>query len=208
MLKKIAKKEGSARPENENLAPTLIPPKDGATVRMYRTGHGDCFLIAFAGQSEKRPVYVLIDCGYKPGSPMYIKTNIKDVTTSIREACGGHIDIAVITHEHQDHVQGVAVLARKLGVPVYFTQATHRAWMRWMMPHKRITYAAWLAQRQQDLAQKQTAVVSTAEDAPCVEDVPCAEDAPELSQEEPRTEETKTDDPCRLPGVEYFAAGT
>ncbi len=59
------------------------------------------------------------------------------------------IDALLITHEHQDHVQGVAVLARKLGVPVYFTQATHRAWMRWMMPHKRMTYAAWLALRQQ-----------------------------------------------------------
>src|SRR5208282_4897250 len=57
------------------------------------------------------------------------------------------IDALLITHEHQDHVQGVAVLARKLGVPVYFTPATHRAWMRWMMPHKRMTYAAWLAQR-------------------------------------------------------------
>ena len=58
------------------------------------------------------------------------------------------LDALLITHEHQDHVQGVAVLARKLGVPVYFTQATHRAWMRWMMPHKRMTYAAWLALRQ------------------------------------------------------------
>ena len=37
------------------------------------------------------------------------------------------IDALLITHEHQDHVQGVAVLARKLGVPVYFTEATHRA---------------------------------------------------------------------------------
>src|ERR1700677_4366254 len=109
------------------------------------------------------------------------------------------IDALLITHEHQDHVQGVAVLARKLGVPVYFTQATHRAWMRWMMPHKRITYAAWLAQRQQDLAQKQTV-------APAEEDLLCAEDAPESSQEETRPEqtrpeETKTEDPCRLPGV-------
>jgi phosphoribosyl 1,2-cyclic phosphodiesterase len=112
------------------------------------------------------------------------------------------IDALLVTHEHQDHVQGVAVLARKLGVPVYFTQATHRAWMRWMMPHKRITYAAWLAQRQQDLAQKQTALASTAEDTSC------SEDAPELSQEDRRPEEIKTDDPCRLPGVEYFAAGT
>ncbi len=42
----------------------LIPPKDGATVRMYRTGHGDCFLLAFAGKTQDKPAYVLIDCGY------------------------------------------------------------------------------------------------------------------------------------------------
>jgi phosphoribosyl 1,2-cyclic phosphodiesterase len=111
------------------------------------------------------------------------------------------IDALLITHEHQDHVQGVAVLARKLGIPVYFTQATHRAWMRWMMPHKRITYAAWLAQRQQDLAQKQAAVESAT-------DALCAEDAPELSQEDAKPEDARQEDPCRLPGVEYFAAGT
>jgi len=52
-------------------------------------------------------VYVLIDCGYKPGSPAYINTKIKDITKSIREATGGHINIAVITHEHQDHVNGI-----------------------------------------------------------------------------------------------------
>jgi phosphoribosyl 1,2-cyclic phosphodiesterase len=109
------------------------------------------------------------------------------------------IDALLITHEHQDHVQGVAVLARKLGVPVYFTQATHRAWMRWMMPHKRITYAAWLAQRQQDLAQQQTAVSPADERASCTEDTPRAEDS---------QEEAKAEDPCRLPGVEYFAAGS
>ncbi len=109
------------------------------------------------------------------------------------------IDALLITHEHQDHVQGVAVLARKLGVPVYFTQATHRAWMRWMMPHKRITYAAWLAQRQQDLAQQQAAVLPADERASCTEDTPRAEDS---------QEEAKAEDPCRLPGVEYFAAGS
>jgi len=92
------------------------------------------------------------------------------------------IDALLITHEHQDHVQGVAVLARKLGVPVYFTQATHRAWMRWMTPQKRLTYAEWLARRQQ-------AVEVEVEDPECL---PAKEEA----------------DPCRLPGVEYFAAGT
>jgi phosphoribosyl 1,2-cyclic phosphodiesterase len=118
------------------------------------------------------------------------------------------IDALLITHEHQDHVQGVAVLARKLGVPVYFTKATHRAWMRWMMPHKRITYAAWLARRQQDLAQKQAAALLADAGAPCAENAPSAEAAAESSTEETKPEETRTEDPCRLPGVEYFAAGT
>jgi phosphoribosyl 1,2-cyclic phosphodiesterase len=89
------------------------------------------------------------------------------------------IDALLVTHEHQDHVQGVAVLARKLGVPVYFTQATHRAWIRWMTPQKRLTYADWLARRQQPVEE---------EDPDCLP----AEKA----------------DPCRLPGVEYFAAGS
>src|ERR1700742_3052627 len=98
------------------------------------------------------------------------------------------IDALLITHEHQDHVQGVAVLARKLGVPVYFTQATHRAWMRWMMPQKRLTYAAWLAQRQKDLARVEAG--EPEEDTP--------EESPAANQE----------DVCALPSLKYFAAGT
>jgi phosphoribosyl 1,2-cyclic phosphodiesterase len=62
------------------------------------------------------------------------------------------LDAILITHEHQDHVQGVAVLARKLGIPVYFTEMTHRAWVRWMLPAKRLTYAAWLERRRQEEA--------------------------------------------------------
>ena len=87
----------------------LIPPKGGATVRMYRSGHGDCFLIAFAGEDEKDPAYVLIDCGYKPGSPGFIgDVKVKEITANIVEATGdGHLDVAIITHEHQDHVNGI-----------------------------------------------------------------------------------------------------
>src|SRR5271170_3527522 len=36
----------------------------------------------------------------------------------------------VITHEHSDHVAGLLVLARKLGLPVFMTGATHQAWSR------------------------------------------------------------------------------
>jgi len=36
----------------------------------------------------------------------------------------------VITHEHTDHVHGLAVLSRKLNIPVYMTGATHHAWAR------------------------------------------------------------------------------
>ena len=101
------------------------------------------------------------------------------------------LDAILITHEHQDHVQGLAVTARKLGVPVFFTEATHRAWTRWMMPQKRMTYADWLERR------KQAAACADAED----------EAAEELAPGESLSHKSEAD-PCRLPGVEYFQAGT
>jgi len=36
----------------------------------------------------------------------------------------------VITHEHSDHVYGLAMLAKKLNVPVFMTGVTHQAWAR------------------------------------------------------------------------------
>jgi phosphoribosyl 1,2-cyclic phosphodiesterase len=120
------------------------------------------------------------------------------------------LDGIVITHEHQDHVQGLAVLARKLGVPVYFTEATHRAWMRWMVPQKRVSYADWLAARQ---AEKQTqsdgnpGSASTTTGADSVRDDNVVEDEEE-SATSPATSPAKTpEELTRLPGVEYFRAG-
>jgi phosphoribosyl 1,2-cyclic phosphodiesterase len=64
-----------------------------------------------------------------------------DVGLSCRETlkrmhCAGEdpecLDAILITHEHQDHVNGLAVLARKLRIPVYMTGATHQGWRRWM----------------------------------------------------------------------------
>ena len=100
------------------------------------------------------------------------------------------LDAILITHEHQDHVQGLAVTARKLGIPVYFTEPTHRAWVRWLTPRKRITYAEWLEQR------RQTANQPTAE--PDAEEKAAAEES--LSEPEK--------DPAALPAVEYFQSGS
>ena len=60
----------------------------------------------------------------------------------------------LITHEHLDHVGGLAVLARRLHVPVFFTAATHRAWVRMLTPRKTMTYAQWLEGLQRERAQR------------------------------------------------------
>src|SRR4029079_19543185 len=75
------------------------------------------------------------------------------------------LDAILIPHEHQDHVQGLAVTARKLGIPVYFTEPTHRAWVRWLSPRKQMTYVQWLEQcRQRAAARRAEADAPTAED--------------------------------------------
>ncbi|HEX3436881.1 MAG TPA: MBL fold metallo-hydrolase, partial [Pseudacidobacterium sp.] len=123
------------------------------------------------------------------------------------------LDAILITHEHQDHVQGLSVAARKLGIPVYFTEATHRAWMRWMTPRKRLTYAEWLEQRKQEAEKKKAEaeasdVVPDADaENPFYREQELAECAAE--EEELTTSEDKQEaDPCALPAVEYFRAGS
>jgi phosphoribosyl 1,2-cyclic phosphodiesterase len=110
------------------------------------------------------------------------------------------LDAILVTHEHQDHVQGVAVLARKLGIPVYFTEMTHRAWVRWLRPAKRTTYAEWLRQRQQG------APVTSGERSSTSIAIATAEEI------EPRETElceaaSVERDPAALPSVSYFEAG-
>ena len=100
-------REGGTAAVAGTSAPTrLLPRPDTVTVRLYRIGHGDCFLLAFATADPHKPTYVLVDCGYKPGSPAFLGTTPRDIVADIRRATGGHIDVVVITHEHQDHVNG------------------------------------------------------------------------------------------------------
>ena len=94
---------------------------------------------------------------------------------------------------------GLAVTARKLGIPVYFTEATHRAWMRWMTPRKRMTYAEWLANagRRRKLA-RMTAPVPSG--TPCRDRMACDEEEETLEHPTKRRRPI----PAALPAVEYF----
>ena len=111
------------------------------------------------------------------------------------------IDAILITHEHQDHVQGVSVLARKLGIPVYFTEMTHRAWVRWLHPEKRMTYADWLRRRQQES--------SSIPEEPASEVVNLdAMHMDVMHLDAPHQEESKPErDPAAIPAVAFFEAG-
>lgn len=127
------------------------------------------------------------------------------------------LDAIIITHEHSDHVAGLAVTARKLGIPVYFTEGTHRAWIRWLSPRKQMTYAQWLEQcHQQAAARMAEADAATAEDCdPEESDSATESDAGTANRKAAadtdlpanKKPDAPPKDPTWLPKVEYFQSG-
>jgi phosphoribosyl 1,2-cyclic phosphodiesterase len=130
------------------------------------------------------------------------------------------LDAIVITHEHSDHVSGLAVTARKLGIPVYFTEGTHRAWMRWLTPRRQMTYAQWLEQCRKQAAERQAELDSEAHEGELDEleaeaDFPAVEvEAVSTPVNSARGDDDETDkppsrkqDPTWLPSVECFEPG-
>ena len=125
------------------------------------------------------------------------------------------LDAIIVTHEHSDHVAGLAVTARKLGIPVYFTEPTHRAWVRWLSPRKQMTYTQWLEQcRQQAAARMAEADAPTAEDCDpeeldsSIDEIAANADETAPSSPAPRKRKTAAEkDPTSLPSVQYFHAG-
>ncbi|WP_298291071.1 hypothetical protein [uncultured Litoreibacter sp.] len=87
---------------------TRIPaPASGVEIRMYRAGHGDCFLLNFRRSKDNdEPFFMLIDCGMKKGSHAIDGMDIYDVIRDLHDHTGGVLDLVVVTHEHEDHVSG------------------------------------------------------------------------------------------------------
>ena len=71
------------------------------------------------------------------------------------------LDAILITHEHQDHIAGLGVLARRLKIPVFFTEPTHRAWVRMLTPRTTMTYAKWLDHVQREKEARADAIAAS-----------------------------------------------
>lgn len=72
-------------------------------VRMYCLGTGDCLVLKFFA-AERCQFTMLIDCGSCVGSRAEFLPYVQDLARYVE----GRLDLLVVTHEHQDHVNGFA----------------------------------------------------------------------------------------------------
>ncbi|MGO8796424.1 MAG: MBL fold metallo-hydrolase [Candidatus Sulfotelmatobacter sp.] len=86
-------------------------------VSMLASGsRGNC---AFVASASTR---ILVDCGIS------CRETFKRMKVLGEDPQA--LSAILITHEHSDHVYGLATLAKKLHLPVFMTGATHAAWSR------------------------------------------------------------------------------
>jgi len=83
-----------------------MPPLGRVSVRMYRQGLGDCFLITLPKQNGS-PWRMLIDCGVILGT-QDTAARLKEVVQNLVDDTDGRVDVLAVTHEHYDHVAAFA----------------------------------------------------------------------------------------------------
>jgi len=127
------------------------------------------------------------------------------------------LDAILITHEHQDHVAGLSVLARRLQIPVFFTEPTHRAWVRMLTPRTTMSYAKWLDHVQREKEARAASVageysepepLSRSGNPDVALDLAADPDEDDLCGSYGPEPAAKKPDPAYLPAVEYFHSGT
>ena len=95
----------------------------GVSVSMLASGsRGNCAIVA---STRTR---ILVDAGISCRETCKRMKSLGDDPHSL--------SAILITHEHSDHIYGLATLARKLRIPVYMTGGTHQAWSRAMRDEK------------------------------------------------------------------------
>jgi hypothetical protein len=75
------------------------------TIRTYRVGFGDCFLLSFI-YTNKKEKHVLIDFGSTGLPPVTPKSRMLDIARDIEKRTGGKLHAVVATHRHKDHISG------------------------------------------------------------------------------------------------------
>jgi phosphoribosyl 1,2-cyclic phosphodiesterase len=95
----------------EDLTPHLDLPAGGASVCLLASGSRGNAVYISSGNTT-----LLVDAGF---SGIEIERRFK-----ARGLLPEQVDAIVVTHEHQDHLQGVGVLARRYGLPVYLSRQT------------------------------------------------------------------------------------
>src|SRR6266700_6538225 len=89
----------------------------GVSVTMLASGsRGNCAVVASACTK------ILVDAGIS------CRETFKRLRTLSEDPHS--LSAILITHEHSDHVYGLATLAKKLRIPVFMTGATHQVWAR------------------------------------------------------------------------------
>jgi len=103
----------------------MLPDKNGVTVRMYDTGFGDCFLLAFRAEDDTAR-YMLIDCGahqsYSGGA-----AKLRKVAANIAEVTDNHLHVLVVTHGHWDHLAGFCRARTTFSPPMKIDEL----WLAW-----------------------------------------------------------------------------